>query len=334
MKTLGWKQIALVLAAFGVVVVILSAIDVMPLDAASGLIVGSMGSGSTWKETLKEMTPLLIAGLAVFVALRAGLFNIGAEGQMTIGAMAAAIVALKIPNTFGMMLAVVAGVGAGALWALPAGLIKAYRGGHEVITTIMLNNIALFLTIGLVSGPFNSPTAEGVTTSVLAEQAWLPDAYQDLPFRVSWALVVAFALVWGMALWFKRTVAGYELSATGASESAAKTAGVEVKRVTVRAMAVSGALAGLAGAFQVLAYEHRFYGYFASGFGFDALGVALLAGVSPWGVIPSAFLFAVLSKGTTSIQMLGVPKGLSGILLGLLIIVFASYRYRRVKSHE
>ena len=90
----------------------------------------------------------------------------------------------------------------------------------------------------------------------------------------------------------------------------------------------------MAGAFQVLAYEHRFYDGFSSGFGFDALGVALLAGSSPWGVVPSAFLFGVLSKGTTSIQILGVPKGLSGILLGLLIIVFAAYRYRRVKSHD
>lgn len=334
MKTLGWKQIVLVLASLGFVIAVLSAIEVMPLDAARVLIVGSMGKQSAWKETLKEMTPLLIAGLAVFVALRAGLFNIGAEGQLTVGAMAAVIVALKIPNAFGMVLAIVAGTCAGALWALPAGLIKAYRGGHEVITTIMLNNIALYLTIGLVSGPLNSVTSEGVTTDVLVEQSWLPNAYQNEGFRLSWALLIALALVWGMAVWFKRTVAGYELRATGASESAAATAGVEVKRVTVRAMAVSGALAGLAGAFQVLAYEHRFYGYFSSGFGFDALGVALLAGSSPWGVVPSAFLFAVLSKGTTSMQTLGVPKGLSGILLGLLIIVFAAYRYRRVKSHE
>ena len=334
MKTLGWKQIALVIASFGLVVAVLSAIDVLPLAAAAKLIDGSMGSPGAWTETLKEMTPLLIAGLAVFVALRAGLFNIGAEGQLTMGAMAAVVVALKIPNTFGMVLAVVAGILAGALWALPAGLIKAYRGGHEVITTIMLNNIALFLTAGIVNGPLNSPTAEGTTTSVLLEPSWLPTVYQIEKFTMSWALVIAIALVWGMAVWFKRTVAGYELIATGASQSAAETAGVEVKRVTVRAMAVSGALAGLAGAFQVLAYEHRFYGGFASGFGFDALGVALLAGTSPWGVVPSAFLFGVLSKGTTSIQILGVPKGLSGILLGLLIIVFAAYRYRRVKSHD
>jgi simple sugar transport system permease protein len=332
-KAFGWKQAVLAVAAFGFVALALIAVGVMPAEAAMELVRGSMGTKNAWNETLKLTTPLLIAGLAVFIALRAGLFNIGAEGQLLVGGLCGTVVALNVEGVLGTVLACLAGLVAGGLWALPAGLIKAYRNGHEVITTIMLNNIAAALVAGLVAGPLRQ---EGMSTSteVVAESTWLPSLYENVPFRLNIALVGALLLVWGVAVWIKRTVAGYELSATGANPKAAATAGVEVKRVTVRAMTVSGALSGLAGAVQVLAYEHNFYVGFSSGFGFDALGVALLAGGSPWGAVPSALLFGALGKGTTSIQVLGVPKGLSGILLGVIIIVFAAYRYRRVKSHD
>ena len=334
MKGLGWRQIALVLASFVLVVALLQAVGVTPVAALKELIVGSMGTKSALAQTLKEITPLLIAGLAVFVALRAGLFNIGAEGQLLIGALAASAVVLNVPNLFGTILAVLAGIVAGGLWALPAGLIKAYRGGHEVITTIMLNSIAGAVAFWFLSGPIKSKTLDGTTTDSIPDVTKIPNLYEDLPFQFNWVLVVAVAIVWLTALWFRKSVAGYELRATGANRKAAATAGVNVKRVTVRAMSVSGGLAGLAGAFQVLAYEHRFYDGFSSGFGFDSLGVALLAGSSPWGVLPSAVLFGVLGTGTSSMQTLGVPNGLSGVLLGLLIICFAAFRYRRAKSHD
>jgi len=334
MKSLGWKQVTLVLAAFALVIGLLLAVGVGPVPALKELIEGSMGSKYAWAQTLKEITPLVIAGLAVFVALRAGLFNIGAEGQLLIGALAASAVALNVPNVFGMLLAIIVGTIAGGLWALPAGLIKAYRGGHEVITTIMLNSIAGSVVFWFLSGPLKSDKIDGTLTDEMPKQTWLPNIYEDLPLRVNWVLVVALILVAALAVWFKRTVSGYELNATGANPKAAETAGVKVKKVTVKAMVFSGALAGLAGAFQVLAYEHQFYDGFSSGFGFDALGVALLAGGSPWGVLPAAILFGILGTGTSSMQLLGVPKGLSGILLGLLIIVFAAYRYRKVKSHD
>jgi simple sugar transport system permease protein len=333
-NSLGWKQIVLALVAFGCIALALVGIGVMPFDALSELIRGSLGTKNNWNETLKHTTPLLITGLAVFIALRAGLFNIGAEGQLLVGALVATAVALKMPGLVGAVLSVMAGTIAGGLWALPAGLIKAYRNGHEVITTIMLNNIAAALAIGLVAGPLRGGTGLSTSTDVISESSWLPNVYQDLPFRLSLALPIAILLVWVIAVWIKKTVAGFELCATGANPKAAETAGVEIKRVTVRAMTISGALAGLAGAIQVLAYEHNFYAGFSSGFGFDALGVALLAGASAWGVLPAAFAFGALAKGTTSLQALGVPKGLSGLLLGTIIIVFAAYRYRKVKSHD
>jgi simple sugar transport system permease protein len=333
-KALGWRQLVLALVAFGSVAACLVAIGVMPQDALFGLLRGSLGTANGWNETLKHTTPLLIAGLAVFIALRAGLFNIGAEGQLLVGALAATAVALRVPSGLGTVLSVLAGTLAGAVWAYPAGWIKAHRNGHEVITTIMLNNVAVALAVGLVAGPLKNKATSSTSTDVVSEATWLPFLYQDPPLRVSAVLPFAILLVWGVAVWVKRTVAGYELRATGANPRAASTAGIEVKRVTVRAMCLSGALAGLAGALQMLAYEHNFYAGFSSGFGFDALGVALLAGGSAWGVVPAAFGFGILAKGTTSIQVLGVPKGLSGILLAALIIVFAAYRYRKERSHD
>jgi len=334
MTGLSWKQIALTLAAFSLVAAALVAIGVMPLDALRELVRGSMGTKNAWNETLKQTTPLLIAGLAVFVALRAGLFNIGAEGQLLVGALAATAVALNVQGFLGMALAIVAGIAAGALWALPAGWIKSHRNGHEVITTIMLNNVAAALAVAMVTGPLKDPSGIGTSTAVVDESTWIPHLYADPPFRLSIVLPLGVLLVALTAIWIKRTVAGFELCATGANPKAAAVAGVETKRVTMRAMTFSGALSGLAGAFQVLAHEHNFFVGFSSGYGFDALGVALLAGNSPWGVLPGSLLFGVLAKGTSSLQVLGVPKGLSGILLAALIIVFAAYRYRKVRSHD
>ena len=334
MNALGWRQIVLALVAFGFVAICLVAIGVMPQDALGELVRGSVQTPSGWNETLKHTTPLLVAGLAVFVALRAGLFNIGAEGQLLVGALASTFVALNIEGILGTLLSIAAGIAAGALWAFPAGWIKAYRNGHEVITTIMLNNVAVALAVGLVAGPLRGGDGLSTATDVVAESHWLPFLYEDPPLRISLALAVALALVACVAFWMKRSVAGFEHQAAGANPKAAAVAGVDVRAVTVRAMCVSGALAGLAGALQMLAYEHNFYTGFSSGFGFDALGVALLAGVSAWGVVPAAFAFGALAKGTTSIQAIGVPKGLSGILLAVLIIVFAAIRYRKEGAHD
>lgn len=329
MKGLTWKHIVLVIGAFLVVLLALQVSGVTPAVAVSDFVKGSVGGPAAWRETLRETTPLLVAGLAVFVALRAGLFNIGADGQLVMGALVAAVVALKVQGPVGVVLASLGAMVAGALWALPAAWIKAYRGGHEVISTIMLNNIAGFLTGWIVTGPLRDTSQQSPTTKLLPMATTIPLVVNEPPFRLSLSLVVGVLCVIGFAFWSKKTVAGYELDATGANPTAAHTAGIQVKAVMMKAMMCSGAIAGLAGAFLVLAFEKRFYANFSPGYGFDALGVALLSGGSAWGLFPSAFLFALLSAGTSSLQLSGVPKGLSGILLGLLIIVFASVRYRR-----
>lgn len=329
-----WRYVLLALAAFAFVVAALAFSGAVPAEALRVIVVESLGTPAGLRSTLREATPLLILGAAVFLALRAGLFNIGADGQFVIGALAAVAVALAIPTPVGAALAIVAGIAAGALWALPAGLIKAYRGGHEVITTIMLNNIAFFLTVAIVKGPLKDPGSQSPTTTFVDPAATLPNLVQNGPFRLNLALV--FAVLAVLALWFylKKTVSGYELAATGGNPTAAKFAGVAVQKVTVKAMLASGALAGLAGALQVLAYEKRFYAGFSPGYGFDALGVALLAGTSAPALLGSGLLFGVLAKGTTALGLTGVPKGISGVLLGVLILVFAAFAFRKVVNRN
>ena len=288
---------------------------------------GSFGDASHLSLTLVKTTPLLIAGIAVFIGLRAGLFNIGVEGQLVTGALACAAVAVKVPGVGGAVLATVAGVAVGALWALPAALIKAYRGGHEVITTIMLNSVAGFLTLYLSANALKAPGQDHPTTADVSTR--LPDlTVRGLTVNV--ALVVAVLLVFAVAYWLRRTVAGYELEAVGANPTAAEFAGIDRRRVVVSAMCASGAIAGAAGVVQVLAFEGRFFPEISSGIGFDALGVALLAGGSPIGLLVSSLGFGALATGGTQIAIEGVPKGITQVVLGVLIVVAAAVRYRKV----
>ncbi|MGV3615950.1 MAG: ABC transporter permease [Fimbriimonas sp.] len=324
------RIVALILAAIAILGFAVAYAGASPLGAAQTLFEGSLGNARVISGTLKEATPLLITGLAVFLALRAGLFNIGVEGQLLVGAATAAAVGLRLPGMGGVLLGIVLGMVAGALWALPAALIKAYRNGHEVITTIMLNNIAGLLTAALVAGPLKDPTQEAPTTAVIATR--LPPALTQSGLTISSALVLGLIVVAAVAFWLKRTVAGYEMQAVGANATAARFAGVHPPRVMVKAMLASGAIAGMGGALQVLAYEGRFYSGFSPGYGFDGLGIALLAGNSALGVIPGAFLFGALAKGGVSLGIAGIPKGITTVVIGLVILVAAVLRYREVKT--
>lgn len=317
-----------------------------PLAALQELLKGSLGSPKAISDTLRETTPLLIAGIAVYLALRAGLFNIGVEGQFTVGACAAAVVALRMPGQAGLFLGCIAGAIAGAVWALPAGWIKAYRGGHEVITTIMLNNVAAFLTTALVAGPLKDPTQESTTTANITDGTKLAHLYNNGPWTINSSLLIGIIGAIALGWWLRKTVSGYELRAVGVNPTAAATAGIDAKRVLLKAMVWSGAIGGFAGAIQVLAFQHRFYAGMSSGYGFDSLGVALLAGPAAIALLPGAFLFGMLAKGSAQLQMLkvtnaageavqvSIPKGIIGVVLGVLIIIAAAIRYRKFKAVE
>ncbi|MBS1704886.1 MAG: ABC transporter permease [Armatimonadetes bacterium] len=328
---MNWRLSVLVVAVVALLGVAIMSTQVPPATVFKTLFEGSLGSASRISDSLKEITPLLIAGIAVFVALQAGLFNIGAEGQLILGALSGVLVAQRIPGAAGWVLGSLAGMVVGGLWALPAALIKVYRNGHEVISTIMLNNIALLLGSAMVNGPFKGKLSGAPTTDPLDKGSMIP-ALMIGNLRISLAIFVGLALAIGIAIWIRKSVRGFELRAVGANLRAAEFAGVEAKRVMIRAMVASGALAGLAGSFQSLGYEGRFYPDFSPGYGFDALGVALLAGTNPWGILPAAAVFGILNKGSSALTIEGVPKGITGILLGLLIIVFAAVRYRESKA--
>lgn len=345
---MSWRIFALILAALGLVIGALVLGDFPAGKVLLDLVDGAFGNADKTGKTFKEMTPLLIAGVAVFIALRAGLFNIGVEGQFTIGAMVCAVIALRFPGTGGIILGVIGGAIAGAAWALPAALIKAYRNGHEVITTIMLNNIAAHLTTALVAGPIKDPSQQGTTTKDIGKllpnvigptndpaeamrqvQANGAVAGANMP-AVNLALILGLLMVVIVWVWLRKRVSGYEHEAVGANPKAATLAGIATKQVLTRAMLLSGGVGGIAGALQVLAFEGRYYKDFSQGYGFDSLGVALLAGSNPFGLIPAALAFGAIKKGAASIGVLHeVPKGISLFILGLTIIVFAAIRYRK-----
>jgi general nucleoside transport system permease protein len=311
-----------------VIIVSLKLVDANVLESFKQLISGSMGSAAAWKGTLREMSPLLLLGAAVYLALKAGLFNIGAEGQFLMGACFASITMLAIGGPLGMVLGCLVGALSGGLWALPAGWIKAYRNGHEVITTIMLNNIALNLTKALVSGPYEAPGSSS-STAMLTQSTRLTPLIKVGNFEVGQSLLVGILATIGLGYWLSKTVSGYELRASGANPTAAEFAGVKTKKVTMKAMLASGALAGLAGALQVSQFEHRFYDGFSPGYGFDALGVALLAGGNPIGLLASSLFFGVLNKGGASLSVLGIDKGITTVILAVVILMFAAVRYGR-----
>lgn len=323
----------LILVAIGVLALAVAAAGKSPAEALRVLLQGSLGTPAARSGTLKELTPLLFASIGVFFALRAGLFNIGIEGQFLMGALTSCAVALKVTGPGGMVLALGAGAFAGALWALPAGLIKAFRNGHEVITTIMFNNIATAFAAWAASGPLKAPDAGSPTSANIDPSTWI-GFWTVGGVRISHGIWIGILLVAGMWAWLRFRVAGYEFRCVGENATAAKYAGVNVPQQIMRAMLVSGAAGGLGGAIQVLSYEHRFYDGFSPGYGFDSLGVALLAGSQAWLLLPASALFGILAQGGTRLDIMGVPKGITVLVLGLVILVAAAIRYRREDSAE
>jgi ABC-type uncharacterized transport system permease subunit len=324
--------LALGLAALAVVWLGLWFSGTSPWEAGMAIGRSSMGGARAWTGTLREWTPLLLTGLAVFVALRAGLFNIGVEGQLIVGALCAAETAIHVAGVAGLILAILAGIGGGALYALAPGWIRAYRGGYEVITTIMLNWTAVIVTTWLIGNPLKKAGAGSPVTPDIAPGTEVPLLLSGR-LTVSWILPLAVFMFLVVCWWLTRTVNGFEFRLVGANPRAAEFAGLTTKRVMLATMVISGAIAGLTGALLVLGYEHNFSPAISASYGFVALGVALLAGTAPIALLFTAFLFAMLSQGALGLQD-HAPKGLIGVLSGLVLIVFAAWRYRRLPEHE
>ncbi len=255
-------------------------------------------------QTLTVATPLICAGLGVALAFRAGLFNIGAQGQILIGATFAAWVGftLHLPAGLHLLLVVLAGMVGGAIWAGLVGLLKARTGAHEVILTIMFNYIATNLVLYFLStSAFQRPGSTNPISPQLDGTAVYP-LLLGPAFRLHWGFVVAVVatvFVWWL---LNRSTIGFELRAVGANASAARTAGISVSKGYILAMAIAGALAGLAGVAQVSGTEKVLTSGVAASFGFDAITVALLGRSSPWGTFAAGILFGAFRAGGVTMQ--------------------------------
>lgn len=296
-------------------------------DAYRALFVGSLGSFSAISETLFAATPLILAGLAVAVGFQAGLFNIGVNGQMHIGGLTALWVGFTfaIPAVFHIPLVLAAAMVGGAIWAGIAGLLKARTGAHEVISTIMLNFIALFLVDYLLTTSiFQAPGRN----DPISKPAGPTSVFSALfgSHRVTIGFIIALVAV-AVVYWLMyRTTIGYEFRAVGFNPSAGRYAGMSVAWIYVSVMAVSGALAGIAGANQIVGVEpYRAISNFAGNLGFDAIALALLGRSHPVGVLFAGLLFGALRAGGREMQgAAGIPLDLVLVLQALIIVMIAA----------
>lgn len=296
-----------------------------PVTAYGAMLTGAFGSAYFFAETLVSALPLIFTGLSVAFAFRCGLFNIGAEGQFIMGQMAAAAAGayiIGLPPVLHVIVVMLAAMIAGGIWGGIPGILKAKLGVHEVINTIMLNWIALYLNNFLISGPLKDPKGTLPATPVIQKTAWLTQ-FQGLGRLNTGIFIALLALV---AVWYLlwKTTIGYEVRAVGFNQHAAEQGGISVAKNIFLAMLISGALAGLAGAVQVAGVNHKAYQLFAhTGYGFDGIAVALLGKNHPAGIFFSAVLFGALGRGGMTMQAV-VSKHLIRVVQAIIIFLVAA----------
>jgi simple sugar transport system permease protein len=332
-RELAFPLIA-ILAAFVVGGVIVALIGDDPIETYRLLV----GSAFSWPDglgyTLFYATPLIFTGLAVAVALRCGLLNIGGEGQLTIAAFATACTGIALGNASAwtlVPLACLAAILSGALWAAIPGMLKARFGSHEVINTIMMNFIALGLASALTQTYFKAKSDPILETVPIGAGAHIPRLGQfvtgipsRLPVNAAFILAVGACVFVYLLLW--RTTWGYEIRAAGENPQAAECGGISVKKQIVVAMAISGGLAGMVAINEVLGYRFRYYQNFSPQYGFTGIAVALLGRNHPFGVLLAAIFFGALTRGGLFVDIFTerVSKDLVLVLQALVILFVAA----------
>ena len=278
-------------------------------------------------ESLLAATPLIFTGLAVALGFRSGLFNIGAEGQLYVGAIVATFAGFSLhglPVFVHLPLAVGAGFLGGAIWGFIPGLLKARTGAHEVIVTIMLNYVSYQLVTWVLRQTwYQRPGRSDPISPIVDASAMIPAIVDGL--RVNWGLVLALVAAAFVSWLLFRSTIGFEFRAVGFNPSAARYAGMSISRTLVLTMAVSGGLAGLAGASEILGVNRSLTPGFSPGYGFDGIAIALLGGSTPLGVVLAALLFGVLRAGATPMQAAtGIPIDLVVVIQALVIMFVAA----------
>jgi simple sugar transport system permease protein len=324
------KPIAALALAAALISLILFALGASPLAVFAALWEGAFGNWLATTDTLVKTTPLVFTGLAVSIAFRGALWNIGAEGQLLTGALAAGALGIALdgwPRPLAVGAVLLAGAAGGALWSGICGWLRERRAVSEVISTIMLNFVAVQLLSYAVHGPLIEPTRSYPKSAPIARAAELWTFAP--PSRLNAGMILAMALALGSWLWLFHTRSGFELRAMGRNRRVAAFFGIPVARLGIATMALSGALAGLGGAVQVSAITHRLYESFSPGWGYEAIAVALVARLNPLGVTLTALLFGALDNGSQAMQRgQGVSPVLVQVIQGMVILILLAFDTR------
>ena len=305
---------------------------VNPLHAYYYLLEGSVLSWASLSGSLVKTVPLALTGLAVLYSYKSEIFNVGAEGQVYLGAIGATVIGINFPNLpaplhIGLVI-LVAGILGGAFAFIP-GYLKAYKGINEIVVTMLLNYIALYFLSMIVQGPLKEPGSFFPRSLPMTDTAVLPKLFGS-HLHVGIILVVALAIF--LSWFFRRTTAGFKMIAAGYNPNALHYAGVNVKMLLTRVMVISGFIAGVSGAIEIMGVHGRLIENFSIGIGYDAIAVALLANLSPIGTLLSAFFFGALKTGANSMQIsTGIPVSFVYMVQAMVILfVVASKEMPRV----
>ncbi len=340
-----WADVALVplltvVTAFAVSGLVVLAIGENPVEAIWLLFKGALGSKAGWGYTLYYTTSFIFTGLAVAIAFQAGLFNIGGEGQATLGGLGVVLLCFNFEFLPGFLLVPVGVLGAalaGAAWAFIPGYLQAKRGSHVVITTIMFNFIAATLMVYLLVNVMGRPGSMAPETRNIAPHAIaapmhvflgaLGISFPRTPFNISFLLALLSAAGVWILVWHTRL--GYEIRVVGSSPSAAVYAGISPARITIVTMAISGALAGMLAVNEIMGLQHRLLLEFSAGAGFVGIAVALMGRAHPLGVVLAAFLFGILYQGGTelSFDKPSITRDMIMVIQGFVILFAGALEY-------
>ena len=313
---------AVIVAVFlGMLLILLMGKD--PITAFGALIQGAFGSMNSFGETIIKVTPLLFTGMSYALASRCGLTNLGMEGQMYMGAFTSSVIAIfvQLPAVIHIPLCIIAGFIGGGLWGLLAGWLKTQFGASEVITTVMLNTIAIHFVDFMVTDPARMMEPGGVSgqSSPLLETARLSVLIPKT--RAHWGIVIGLAFIVLFWVFLFKSKKGYEVRVSGFNMQAAQYSGINTKQNILLVMALAGGLAGLAGACEVMGIQGRLYSGFSPGYGFDGIAVALIGMNSPIGIIFGALLFGAFRAGGNRMQMKAqVPFPIVNVIQAIVIM--------------
>ena len=321
------RALAAILLAGVILAVVLLALGASPAGVFMALAQGAFGSWYALTDTVVKSTPLIFTGLAISVSFSGALWNIGADGQLVVCALAAGAIGPHLegcPKPLAIAIILIAGALGGAAWGGICGWLRAHRDTNEVISTIMMNFVAAQVLSWSVHGPLIESSRAYPASTAIAESAHMYMFFP--PSRVNLGIVIAIVLAIGCSLLLFKTAVGFQLRAMGRNRRAATFFGIPIARLTVTVLALSGALAGIGGAVQVSAITHRLYEKMSPGWGFEAIAVALVARLNPIGIVASALLFGALDNGSQAMQRAqGVSAELVQVIQALVIMILLAF---------